>query len=231
MVAMATSSAIGRERLLDAAERLMAERGVNAVSLREITAAARQRNASGVQYHFGDRAGLVGAVIERHMGSIDEARNALLDGLERDGRTALHDVVAALVVPLAAVLATPGGRRYLCIIDELIADPVTVAPATDLSGLNRSLERAARLVAPFLRNLPAPLRAARQELCTAFLLRALASRAQALERARPVLLGHEDFVANLIDVLAEVLAVAPSRTHPGTPSRRSSPSGHGRRSR
>jgi AcrR family transcriptional regulator len=207
---MAGSSAIGRERLIDAAERLMAERGVHAVSLREITAAARQRNASGIHYHFGDRAGLIGAVIDRHMGRIDEARNAQLDALERDGRTALHDVVAALVVPLADALATPSGRRYLRIIDELVEDPTLATPQTDLTGLNRSLERAARLLAPTLRVLPRPLRASRQELCTTFLLRALAARAHALEQKRPVQLAHEDFVANLIDVLAAVLAVAPT---------------------
>lgn len=207
---MAGSSAIGRERLIDAAERLMAERGVHAVSLREITAAARQRNASGIHYHFGDRAGLIGAVIDRHMGRIDGARNAQLDALERDGRTALHDVVAALVVPLADALATPSGRRYLRIIDELVEDPTLATPQTDLTGLNRSLERAARLLAPTLRVLPRPLRASRQELCTTFLLRALAARARALEQKRHVQLPHEDFVANLIDVLAAVLAVVPT---------------------
>jgi AcrR family transcriptional regulator len=205
---MAGSSAIGRERLIDAAERLMAERGVNAVSLREITAAARQRNASGIHYHFGDRAGLIGAVIERHMGRIDDARNAQLDALERDGRTTLHDVIAALVVPLAEALQSPSGRRYLRIIDELVENPGSPKPQTDLTVLNRSLDRAARLLAPTLRVLPAPLRAARQELFTTFLLRALAARAHTIERKRPVGLAHDDFVANLIDVLAAVLSAA-----------------------
>ena len=58
--------------------------------------------------------------------------------------------------------------------------------------------------------LPAPVRAARQDLFTTFLLRALAARAHALERKRPVRLAHDDFVAGLIDVLAAVLSAVPT---------------------
>src|SRR5262245_22442952 len=63
----------GRTKLLDTAERLFAERGITGVSLREITEAAGQRNASVVQYHFGSRAGLVAAVLDRHMEPVDAA--------------------------------------------------------------------------------------------------------------------------------------------------------------
>ena len=56
---METSTRDGRTRLLDSAERLFAERGVDGPSLRDINTAAGQRNASGVQYHFGGRAGLL----------------------------------------------------------------------------------------------------------------------------------------------------------------------------
>ena len=44
-------------RLVAAAETLFAGAGVDAVSLREINAAAGAGNASAIQYHFGDRAG------------------------------------------------------------------------------------------------------------------------------------------------------------------------------
>uniref|UniRef100_UPI0035C6F61D TetR family transcriptional regulator n=5 Tax=Nocardia seriolae TaxID=37332 RepID=UPI0035C6F61D len=47
-----------RERIILAAEQLIAERGP-AVPLRDIAAAAGQRNNSAIQYHFGSRDGLV----------------------------------------------------------------------------------------------------------------------------------------------------------------------------
>ena len=53
-----------RARLLSAAERLFAERGIDAVSLREITRESGARNAIAAQYHFADRAGLVQAILD-----------------------------------------------------------------------------------------------------------------------------------------------------------------------
>jgi len=55
-----------RERLVAAAETLFAGAGVDAVSLREINAAAGAGNAIAIQYHFGDRAGLLRAVLAKH---------------------------------------------------------------------------------------------------------------------------------------------------------------------
>src|ERR687892_231101 len=43
------------ERLIAAAESLFATHGIDGVSLREINRAAGARNASALQYHFGDR--------------------------------------------------------------------------------------------------------------------------------------------------------------------------------
>ena len=42
-----------RQALLDAAERLFAERGVNWVSMREIVRESQQHNTSAALYHFG----------------------------------------------------------------------------------------------------------------------------------------------------------------------------------
>ncbi len=57
-----------REQMILAAERLIAERGIDAVSLREIGATAGQRNNSAAQYHFGTKEGLVAAIYEYRCG-------------------------------------------------------------------------------------------------------------------------------------------------------------------
>lgn len=207
---MDQSSTSGRERILDAAERLMAARGIRGVSLREINAAAAQRNASGVQYHFGNRAGLVSAVIARHMQRADTARNTLIDALEAQGRTAPADVVTAIIGPLADELSTSSGRAYLQLLDQMMDRP-EIAALDVARGVNRSIDRAARLLAGALKHLPAAVRTSRRQLTTAFLLRSLADRARALEsRAAPQGSGDAAFRANLTDVLVAVLTAPAS---------------------
>ena len=109
-----------RERLIAAAEELFGANGIEAVSLREIVRAAGARNTTALQYHFGDRAGLVRAVLERHHLDVDTRRHALLDAYEADGEPDLWALARALVQPLAAKLAEPeGGAAYLQIMAEL----------------------------------------------------------------------------------------------------------------
>jgi len=94
-----------RAQLLAAAERLYAERGLDGVSLREITEAADQRNNAAVHYHFGGRDGLVRALFEHRYRQLEAARAGMLADLDAAGRG--HDV-AALVRVLVAPFAEAG---------------------------------------------------------------------------------------------------------------------------
>src|SRR5438445_4339123 len=100
-----------RERLIAAAEELFAANGIQAVSLREIVRASGAKNATALQYHFGDRAGLVRAVLEKHHLEVDTRRHALLDAYESRGGDDLRALAEALVAPLAAKLS--GAPAYL----------------------------------------------------------------------------------------------------------------------
>jgi AcrR family transcriptional regulator len=101
-------------RILRVAERHFAERGIEGASLREITREAGQGNRAAINYYFGDRRGLVRAVIARHRRDEEAHRNAILDDCERAGRTDQRALAEALVLPLAAKLHDPdGGRHYL----------------------------------------------------------------------------------------------------------------------
>ena len=65
-------------RLVAAAERLFAEGGEEATSLRAVTREAIS-NAAAVHYHFGGRDGLLRAVLDRHLAGRQERRIRLLD--------------------------------------------------------------------------------------------------------------------------------------------------------
>lgn len=107
--------------IITAAERLFADQGIEGVSLREIMRAAGQRNTTSLQYHFGDRDGLLRALVEKHIQSISVRRDAILDLLASHKETSLRDACSALVQPLVAKLNDPdGGREFLQIAAQLV---------------------------------------------------------------------------------------------------------------
>ncbi|MGW5642434.1 TetR/AcrR family transcriptional regulator [Saccharopolyspora sp. NPDC003752] len=152
----AEPAADARSALTRAATRLFAERGIYAVSLREITRAAGQRNTTALQYHFTNREGLLREVLIEHGRDVGARRNTLLDQYELTGRDDLRALASALVLPLIAKLSDPaGGREYLQIAAELLGrtnrmvEPGEPA-AIVLDDPGGSLARWLGLVAPML---------------------------------------------------------------------------------
>lgn len=91
-------------KILNAAERLMAQHGID-VSLRAITTEAAV-NLAAVNYHFRSKDSLLDAVVARHMCPINERRIQMLDALERDyptGPLPLEDVLRAFLAPVIAL--------------------------------------------------------------------------------------------------------------------------------
>lgn len=90
-----------KRKLLDAAEQLFAEKGFEAVSVRDITQLAKS-NVAAVNYHFGSRENLLTLVMTRYMTPVNEERIARLDALERkwSGKSVpLEEIIDALVRP------------------------------------------------------------------------------------------------------------------------------------
>jgi AcrR family transcriptional regulator len=63
---MSTATPVARERLFDAAVRLFARRGYEAVGIREIAAAAGA-NIAAVNYYYKGKAGLLKVIVERYV--------------------------------------------------------------------------------------------------------------------------------------------------------------------
>ena len=205
-----------RDRLVLAAERLFAEKGIDNVSLREINRVAGQKNVAALHYHFGSREVLLAAIFERRMAGINRRRIALLDGVEAEGRAGeIRPVVEAMVQPLAEQLdpAARGGS-YIRFLAQAISDP-----GVDVGGLVRDkfdhgMARARRLARGILGHLPPELVDERMRLASGHMVHALADKARRLASGRyPDRAGATAlFVANLIDSIAGALAAPASDT-------------------
>jgi AcrR family transcriptional regulator len=116
-----------RTAVLDAAERLFSEGGVDGVSVRDITAAAGA-NLGAVNYHFGSKDRLVMEVFARRLQPINHERIARLDALEKaagGGPVELSRIVEAFVRPgLEIPLNAPNhDEAVVRLINRCLAEP------------------------------------------------------------------------------------------------------------
>lgn len=112
-----------RQTILLTALRLYAEHGVNGVSLRSISAQSGTRNSAAAHYHFGDRLGVIEAIIV-HI--VDYLRPAFLRGfnqVEHAAEPSLRDIVKAIFSPYLALNLEPDwGRCALRFMAHLHTD-------------------------------------------------------------------------------------------------------------
>lgn len=189
-----------RAQLIRAAERLFAERGVEAVSLREINREADQRNATALQYHFEDRDGLVNAILGKHERAIETSRHALLDEIAADGEPNLHRLSAALVLPAAEKLSDrDGGRSYLRIVAQLINQYVARVDPIALKDTSSSLNRWRAMVEPEM----SPI--AVDPLHSRFTARRIMFVELARRAESPIRKDDRLFVSHLIDLVTAIL--------------------------
>jgi AcrR family transcriptional regulator len=200
-----------RRRLIDAATRGFAEQGVFTASLIEITRRAGQHNRAAVHYHFGSRVGLLCAVLAEHTEFLARREGELLHTAELAADDDVEAVVEAIVRP-AAELAESGwrGRCVLLIIAELAEEDPFSLDAEIAAMLAKTGGHAVyALLEERMAEVPAVVRVERLSLATEFILRAVADRARALGRRRRsgrAQLGHEDFVINLVAMIAGALS-------------------------
>lgn len=101
------------DRMLDTAERLFAEQGLHATTVRQITCGA-DVNLAAVNYHFGSKQALVEAVFRRRLDSLNADRLARLEqALAHTDPPRLEEVLEALIRPALELGSRPpaeGGR-------------------------------------------------------------------------------------------------------------------------
>ena len=97
-----------KDRILDAAERLLAKKQFDSTSLREITTEA-DVNLAAVNYHFQSKDALIRAVIARRIGPVNVKRLAMLDAIEAEtgkGPLPIGAVIEAFIRPVIELRGT-----------------------------------------------------------------------------------------------------------------------------
>jgi AcrR family transcriptional regulator len=116
-----------REALLDAAEALFSEHGIQASSLRMITHQAGA-NLAAVHYHFGSKEGLVRAVFKRRLQPLQEERLRLLEACDLSGGAegpGVEQVIHAFVAPVIRRMreAPDGAHAFAQLMGRVFGEP------------------------------------------------------------------------------------------------------------
>jgi AcrR family transcriptional regulator len=190
-----------RELILTAAERLFAEDGVFAVSNRQVSEAAGQGNNTAVGYHFGTKADLVRAIARKHLAQIEEVRRQLV--AEIDGSTDVRDWIACLVRPVTEHLAAVGSPTWFARFGaQVMTDPALRPIMIEETQSSPSLVRIVEGLANCLPDLPADVRAERNDMTRQLLVHMIAERERALAENTPTPRATwRDTASGLIDAL------------------------------
>jgi AcrR family transcriptional regulator len=91
-----------KNKILDAAESLFADKGFNGTSLREITSQA-EVNLAAVNYHFGSKKELIKAVMSRYMNELSPRLEIALTQICESESPSLIEVFSAFIEPLLSL--------------------------------------------------------------------------------------------------------------------------------
>ncbi|MFD7711432.1 TetR/AcrR family transcriptional regulator [Streptomyces sp. NPDC059785] len=211
-------SAETREAIMAAAERLYAEHGPSAVSNRQIGEAAGQGNVAAVGYHFGSKAELVRALIDRHAEPIERIRQRLL--AETGDSREVRDWVACLVRPAPEHLASLGVPSWYARFGaQVMTDPLLSALVTDDALMRAPLARTLRGLGHCLDHLPADVRRQRGQMARLLITHTCAEQERVLaERPGASQASWQETAAALTDAITGLLLapVTPAASAPVT---------------
>lgn len=144
-----------KERILDTAERLFAERGYDATSLRAITREAGV-NLAAVNYHFSTKEALLRALFARRLELLNRRRLAMLDVYEAEAGgnpVPVEKIVRALLEPVLRLGGDPasGGTGFGMLLGRMYTWPSSQVRRVFVSELRDQIER---FRAAFRRSLP-----------------------------------------------------------------------------
>ncbi len=182
-----------KEEIIIAAECMFAARGLDGVSMRQISAAAGNANHSAVQYHFGSKDELIEAIFEYRLPALDERRRMLIARLRPSD---VRSWVECYVLPILEQ-GEQDGSHYLGFVAVLQQSDerhlFERIPAAYLESTSTFRDAIGEL----LSHIPEPLRIHRVRQAMAFSIHAAADR----ERAQASGVDVFPFAVHVADLL------------------------------
>jgi AcrR family transcriptional regulator len=109
-----------RAAIIDAAEKLIAAYGPDGVSFRQIRLACGSSNTNAVTYHFGDRNGLIEAVIKERHPLLEHYRRPLLLQADTKGRgNDISVLLHAIWYPYFELRNADGRHSYAAFLSKV----------------------------------------------------------------------------------------------------------------
>jgi AcrR family transcriptional regulator len=198
-----------KRRILDAAEQLLGDRGLNGASLREISAAAGQGNTAAVHYHFGGKEGLVAAIIMRRRESFEPRRRELLADIEARGKLEdVRELLRVFLLPLAEATDANGRHVYARFFIQYLIQIRYQVPV-EHSGLapEQAMARTGELLLAAFPSLGAAGIVSRLDRLACFFLSAIIDRENAMALGRRVE-PERDFLADLFTMMTGALSAS-----------------------
>ena len=152
----ARTTASTPDRILQSAERLFSERGIDGVSLREITTDSGV-NSAALHYHFGSKIAVLERIFERRALPIAEQRERLLSALKtnRHGQAEVEDILYAFLRPALEMQDSADGDSFRLLRARLAFEREEVRRRVLDKTFNKSSQMALKALSRALSHLSA----------------------------------------------------------------------------
>jgi AcrR family transcriptional regulator len=165
------------DRLIEAAEALYGRHGLEGVSLRQISIAAGTGNNYAVQYHFGDIAGLIRAILTKRIPEIELKMARILAKTKAQGRLAeTRALVEVLFRPLFEHVNARGDRAHARFVLALLSSTEGAQHFVGLLNLMAIADHVFDLLNASNPHIPPPFLRERQRLITIMVLTSVFNR-------------------------------------------------------
>ncbi|WP_340317597.1 TetR/AcrR family transcriptional regulator [Rhizorhabdus argentea] len=198
-----------KEAMIVAAERRFALHGLEGVSLRQIALDAHQRNESAAHYHFGSREGLIRAILDYRISKINARRERWFsDEDPYKGVSKPRLIASALIYPMAEEIFADWRKCYwVRFMSQLFAIEKFRSLAEEMEPVSHAFIRAYDMLRSLPDIDPVILEVRREALRRDVVWGLAQIEALSFQEDREICELH---VANLVDMIAAAIAVAPS---------------------
>lgn len=202
----------GALAILEAAERLIGQHGINGVSIRQITLAAGMANNSAVAYHFGDRDALLRAISQWRLPILTSKTEELYQQAEREGR--LDDptmLLRVILEPTFHIVDADGKNPHAPFMREMMRSAEGVAIRLSMYSQTDPVRMATRRFFETAPDVPIDLLKYRLRLTSLAIFDAITARDLGLHGPGFTHLDDDEFLAELL-AMGEAMVLRPVAT-------------------